>query len=63
MIPGYSKISGGDPLILQSAQATDQLSDAEPVLRVTPVNVLKKEVTFLSPLATGWEEPTHWKRP
>ena len=52
MIPGCSKLSGRDPLILQSAQATDQLSDAEPVLRVTPVNVLKKEITFLFPLAT-----------
>ena len=48
MIPGYSKISGRDPLILQSAQAADKLSDAEPVLPVAPVNVLKKEVTFLS---------------
>lgn len=34
MIPGYSKISGRDPLILQSAQAADKLSDAEPVLPV-----------------------------
>ena len=49
MIPGYGKFSGGEPLILQSAQETDKLSDAEPVLCVTTVNVLTKEITFFSP--------------
>ena len=49
MIPGYGKFSGREPLILQSAQETDKLSDAEPVLCVTTVNVLMKEITFFSP--------------
>ena len=49
VIPGYGKFSGGEPLILQSAQETDKLSDTEPALCVTTVNVLTKEITFFSP--------------